>query len=323
MELRLHIFRFRIMIERDNWLDEIEQNPRYSALNKKQRAKLAEMLTHLRSVRSTNNGFAACCPAHEDHDPSLSIGIKDGKVLLHCYAGCEYLDILQALNLSPNCLGNVPSIRPSATHPMSNFNRSTANPELEQEYQRLKQNSQDNDLEILADDLGVTVGSLTRLGCVAVDESNWVFPEYNAEGRICGLLNRDANGDKKARKDSKRGLYLPNDWDCQTHREDSPLLICEGASDTAAALSNGHRAIGRPCMQGGKEDLAILLRTFKHPIIIVADNDSSGHGVEDATKLAEFLSQRLRKAIDVVIPKDGKKDVRELCNQLMENGEDV
>jgi 5S rRNA maturation endonuclease (ribonuclease M5) len=44
--------------------------------------------------------FQACCPSHEDRKASLSIGIgKDGKILLHCHAGCETDKILQALGL--------------------------------------------------------------------------------------------------------------------------------------------------------------------------------------------------------------------------------
>ena len=32
----------------------------------------------------------ACCPAHQDSSPSLSIGMgKDGRVLVHCHAGCK------------------------------------------------------------------------------------------------------------------------------------------------------------------------------------------------------------------------------------------
>jgi len=39
----------------------------------------------------------ACCPAHNDNTPSLSLKFENGKLLLNCFAGCEYADIVSAL----------------------------------------------------------------------------------------------------------------------------------------------------------------------------------------------------------------------------------
>jgi putative DNA primase/helicase len=39
----------------------------------------------------------AVCPAHDDRNPSLSIQEKDGKVLVHCHAGCSQRDVVDAL----------------------------------------------------------------------------------------------------------------------------------------------------------------------------------------------------------------------------------
>lgn len=42
----------------------------------------------------------ACCPAHDDHHPSLDVReLADGRVLVVCRAGCGWLDILQAVGL--------------------------------------------------------------------------------------------------------------------------------------------------------------------------------------------------------------------------------
>jgi putative DNA primase/helicase len=39
--------------------------------------------------RKGGGGWTACCPAHDDHTPSLSIrDAGDGKVLVRCHAGC-------------------------------------------------------------------------------------------------------------------------------------------------------------------------------------------------------------------------------------------
>ena len=56
-----------------------------------------------RDLRPHLNGskqISALCPAHEDKNPSLSAGeAPDGKVLVHCHAGCATDDILRALDL--------------------------------------------------------------------------------------------------------------------------------------------------------------------------------------------------------------------------------
>lgn len=59
-----------------------------------------EFLARLHGAKKSSSGFVALCPAHEDKTTSLSITEKDSKILLHCFAGCDYKDILAKLNLS-------------------------------------------------------------------------------------------------------------------------------------------------------------------------------------------------------------------------------
>jgi len=47
--------------------------------------------------RRSGSAWMAKCPAHEDNNPSLSIREADGKVLLHCHAGCTQSDVICAL----------------------------------------------------------------------------------------------------------------------------------------------------------------------------------------------------------------------------------
>ena len=41
--------------------------------------------------------FSACCPAHPDRSPSLSVSDKNGKILVHCFAGCSQESVIGAL----------------------------------------------------------------------------------------------------------------------------------------------------------------------------------------------------------------------------------
>ena len=54
----------------------------------------------LDKVHRTKNGYMACCPAHEDRSQSLSITEADGRILMHCFAGCGIDEITQALGIS-------------------------------------------------------------------------------------------------------------------------------------------------------------------------------------------------------------------------------
>ncbi len=60
------------------------------------------ILNRLEKVKQTGvNQYVACCPAHEDKSPSLSVReVADNKILIHCFAECPINDILASLNLS-------------------------------------------------------------------------------------------------------------------------------------------------------------------------------------------------------------------------------
>jgi hypothetical protein len=57
----------------------------------------AEHIAHVLRGRRTGKGYMAPCPAHDDRSPSLSINERDGRVLVHCFAGCSQADVIAAL----------------------------------------------------------------------------------------------------------------------------------------------------------------------------------------------------------------------------------
>lgn len=69
--------------------------------------KLTEILSLLKNLKRTSNGHSARCPSHDDHKNSLSISQgSGGKVLLKCFAGCSYQDIVSSLGISMNGNGH-------------------------------------------------------------------------------------------------------------------------------------------------------------------------------------------------------------------------
>ncbi len=63
---------------------------------------LEDFLSRLSGVRSVNGHYKACCPAHDDHDPSLEVGWSEDRetVWFRCWSqGCDKLAILKKLDL--------------------------------------------------------------------------------------------------------------------------------------------------------------------------------------------------------------------------------
>lgn len=75
------------------------------------RELLQDFLSHLEGVIGQGNQYSARCPAHDDKRASLSVSTgRDGRILLHCHAGCAVTDILDALGLKESDL--FPSVTP-------------------------------------------------------------------------------------------------------------------------------------------------------------------------------------------------------------------
>jgi hypothetical protein len=64
-------------------------------------SQIEQLLGFLSRVRQTGRGrWIACCPAHDDVSPSMSLReTDDGVILLHCFAGCSAHEITAAIGL--------------------------------------------------------------------------------------------------------------------------------------------------------------------------------------------------------------------------------
>jgi len=60
------------------------------------------LLSKLEKVKQTSSDqYVACCPAHNDKSPSLSIrALPNGKILLHCFAECPIDEVLNSIGLT-------------------------------------------------------------------------------------------------------------------------------------------------------------------------------------------------------------------------------
>lgn len=279
---------------------------------------LAEFLGNLDKVSESGDGWSACCPNHADTRPSLSVGIGwDNRFILNCFRKCEFEDIVRAAGmLDREMFDSAPSTRSAVLPPRRRRNsvpkRKTADPSWARKQALFCSHDNRPHVKQLADELSVTTASLESIGTGwCISEKCWTFPERNGKQEICGILRRFSNGEKYAFKGGNRGLILPSNW----NQSDQPLHVCEGASDVAAATSCGMRAIGRPGLKSGFDDLAILLKDEPAEIVVVADNDSEGAGRTGAEKLAQRLSNALQKPIQVMAPPKPYNDLREFLTE--------
>jgi hypothetical protein len=154
-------------------------------------------------------------------------------------------------------------------------------------------------LESFAASLGVSAHSLAALNAAyAKQHRAWAFPMSNGHGQAVGIRLRSNDGRKWAVRGSKQGIFIPN---IEPQRR---LFVCEGPTDTAAALSMGLFAVGRPSCQGGNHDvLTLCVEKGIREVVIVSDNDEPG--LNGARKLASELPT---KTITYTPP---AKDLRE------------
>jgi hypothetical protein len=92
------------------------------------------LLSHLQGVRRTGDGrWLARCPSHEDKRPSLAVReLTDGRVLVHCFAGCGAGDVIGAVGMSfeelfpPRPLEHGPRVRGAGAYPAADVLRALA-----------------------------------------------------------------------------------------------------------------------------------------------------------------------------------------------------
>ena len=137
----------------------------------------------------------------------------------------------------------------------------------------------------------------------------WAFPMRDGDGRVCGVRLRSYEGRKWAVGGSREGLFYAPDL-----APGEELVVCEGPTDTAAALSLGLPAVGRPSCAGGAEAFGALVRRLRvKKITVVADHDAP-HSRPDGSVWypgrdgARALAKGLRRMWRLVLPP--AKDMR-------------
>jgi len=138
----------------------------------------------------------------------------------------------------------------------------------------------------------------------------FAFPMRDGVGAVTGIRLRDGGGHKWAVRGGCDGLFY------DPAMESAPeLAVCEGPTDTAAALTLGLDAAGRPsCLSGADTLKALVRRLGCRRVTVIADHDGAKRrpdgsawfpGVQGARSLASALGRMTR----IVVPP--AKDLRD------------
>lgn len=125
-------------------------------------------------------------------------------------------------------------------------------------------------IQRLAVQLGVDTKSLFALGAAwAAPHKAWAFPMVNGSGKVCGIRLRAENGSKWSVTGGLEGVFAPSGLDGA-----KTLFLPEGPTNTAAMVTLGVMAIGRPSCSGGVAHIdATIARLKIQRAVIIADSD--------------------------------------------------
>ena len=111
--------------------------------------------------------------------------------------------------------------------------------------------------------LGLSVAALVAANAAwAEPHSAWAFPMCDGHGNVVGIRLRRADGIKFAVRGSRQGIFLGK---AESGKAESGkvLFVCEGPTDTAAAVELGLFAVGRPNCCCGGADIKIYARRHR------------------------------------------------------------
>jgi len=251
--------------------------------------RIEELLERLDGVRRQGDGYIARCPAHEDKNPSLSLTERDGKILLHCFAGCPPEAIVSALGLEMKDLfidGK------------------------EGEKMRGQSDEKGLTLEEYSEAKKLPVEFLRSLGIREMKDENGksylaipYHPDKEArEESVIWRYRFSLEGENKFgwQRGAKPRLY--GTWR-KENKESENIILVEGESDAQTLWFCGVPALGVPGVNCWKESWGKYLKGKN----VLVWEEPGAEGI-----LTQKLVNSPAKRIYIIRPEDGIKDASDL-----------
>jgi hypothetical protein len=267
-----------------------------------------ELLGRLERARPSGpDKWSAACPAHEDRVMSLSIGVgDDGRLLLHCHAGCTPREVLNALALdwgdlfpgeyapAPPRPGHVRIRAPRATYLPPRRPAAPIRPQVdEDDVQRWAARLQGEAgvLARLHELKGWSAPTLARLE-IGWDGRRLTLP-VRAPGReLLGVLRYLPGGEPKMLATCGASRTLWPAPGLRGRLAADPLLVVEGEPDAVSGHVLGLPTTAVPGAGTWREAWVEALE--RRTLVVVGDCDSPGRA----------MAERVRRCLD------GRADVR-------------
>lgn len=243
------------------------------------------------------------CPFHEDKNPSAQIYTDDWFV--KCHAGCEggRFHITKAFpELRQNTNGYASNTVATRSKSLSKINKKSEGKVMQHEYKTFDQMEYWETLPLIPRDhqfKTIPLEILDDLGWRWVEEKNSYYIPYFSRSKesIPFSQLRHLSGERRFTflKDAKPTCY--GTWNVEPNN--SPLFVCEGASDAAVLDYAAAPWVALPSASSGElmKALAGFCKQNGIELVYAGDNDSAG--------------DKLREALDSVMPYRVKQPPRQ------------
>lgn len=270
--------------------------------------RIEEFLSQLERVRGCGGGYQARCPAHRDHNPSLSIREgTDGRILVKDHAGCSVEQIVQAMGSTTADLFSSDQ-RAVTVHNADSkpLNTGTPAPIDLNAVDALHRDLPDSERQYLIQQrrLSESIIDCYHIGFeIASTENRFTLPILDEQDKCLDIrrwLPPESRSSSSAKMLHWRTGYGASRLFPLDQLSHDSIVLCEGEMDALALVSTGIPAIAATC--GATTWLSSLSASFSNKTVtILMDNDEAGkvgaekraenlhhHGAE--VKMAEWPS---------------------------------
>lgn len=245
------------------------------------------------------------CPCHDDHRPSLNVSDEESGIRVHCFAGCNWRDVRQALGLDTDNSASVNLrsssrsgfLRDQAVKSKSVFAQriwSECRPiagTVAEIYLRSRGIVNNHSLEYLRFHPNLRYDDAISCPALVAGISTWPSSEIHAIQRT--YLTKD--GHKIGGDSSRKTLGSVSGGAVRFGPAGNSLVVAEGVETTLSV----HLATGQPAWAalsaGNFKNLKLPETPIAQTMIIAADNDANFVGQKSAKEAARrWFGRKIR-----------------------------